>query len=238
VFVSSDNPPDLTIAGISPVAESRARGAGSRSVRVRRQASAPALPELAKCETRPDMRPGSDLADLGLRFATPQDAPALVSLIRSAYRGDASRAGWTSEADLVEGERIDLDSLLRLLGAPASRILVVEDHSNPVACCQLENREAGVVYLGTFAVCPQRQGQGLGGWLIEQAERASAKTFGAHTIEITVVAQQAALLAWYERRGFVRTGQTRPFPANPRYARPLRDDLHFVVLSKAVSTQS
>jgi GNAT superfamily N-acetyltransferase len=184
------------------------------------------------------MRPRSDLAKLGLRFATPQDAAALVSLIRSAYRGDASRAGWTSEADLVEGERIDLDSLLRLLGAPTSRILVVEDRSNPVACCQLENREAGVVYLGTFAVCPQRQAQGLGGWLIEQAERAAAKTFAARTIEITVVAQQRALLAWYERRGFVRTGQTRPFPADPRYARPLRDDLHFVVLSKAVGTPS
>jgi N-acetylglutamate synthase-like GNAT family acetyltransferase len=184
------------------------------------------------------MRPRSDLAKLGLRFATLQDAPALVSLIRSAYRGDASRAGWTSEADLVEGERIDLDSLLRLLAAPASRILVVEDHGNPVACCQLENREAGVVYLGTFAVCPQRQAEGLGGWLLEQAERAAAKTFDARTIEITVVAQQAALLAWYERRGFVRTGQTRPFPANPRYARPLRDDLHFEVLSKAVGTPS
>jgi predicted N-acetyltransferase YhbS len=110
------------------------------------------------------MRPRSDLAKLGLRFATPQDAQALVSLIRSAYRGDASRAGWTSEADLVEGERIDLDPLLRLLGAASSRILVVEDRSNPVACCQLENREAGVVYLGTFAVSPPRQGQGLGGW--------------------------------------------------------------------------
>jgi hypothetical protein len=68
-----------------------------------------------------------------------------------------------------------------------------------------------------------------------EAERQALTAFAASRLEMTVLAQQDKLIAYYERRGFRRTGETRPFPADPRYARPLRGDLHFVVLAKALA---
>jgi ribosomal protein S18 acetylase RimI-like enzyme len=172
-------------------------------------------------------------AGFSWRRATDEDAGALVALIRAAYRGEASRAGWTSEAHLVEGERTDEPALLRLIGSPASRVMVVDDQEGrPTACCQLEDRGQGLAYFGTFAVDPARQATGLGSWLLSEAERIAAEELGVRELELTVLRQQAALIAWYERRGFAATGEARPFPADRRYARPLRDDLEFVVLRK------
>jgi N-acetylglutamate synthase-like GNAT family acetyltransferase len=178
---------------------------------------------------------GNDPIVVACRRAAADDAPALVQLIRSAYRGQASQAGWTSEADLVQGDRTDIDSVLSLIARARSEMLVVEEQGSLLACCQLEDRGGGAAYFGTFAVDPQRQGGGLGRWLMAQAEREAVQQFGAHTVEITVLAQQETLIAWYERLGFTRTGETRPFPADPDYARPLRRGLHFVVLAKSLA---
>jgi ribosomal protein S18 acetylase RimI-like enzyme len=167
-----------------------------------------------------------------IRPARPADAGALVELIRSAYRGDTSRAGWTSEADLVEGERISAGQVRAMIERSGSLMLIAETEAGIVACCQLENLGAGLTYFGTFAVSPQQQGAGLGRQLMAEAELQAVATFAARRLEMTVLAQQDKLISYYERRGFRRTGETRPFPADPRYARPLRDDLYFVVLVK------
>ncbi|HTX30118.1 MAG TPA: GNAT family N-acetyltransferase [Solirubrobacteraceae bacterium] len=169
-------------------------------------------------------------------FATPDDVPELVRLIRSAYRGEASRAGWTSEADLVEGERTSEEAVRRLLDAPGSRVLLArEEADSAVACCHVEDRGHGVASLGMFAVAPERQAAGVGRWLLAEAERAAAEVFAARRLEISVLAPQAGLIAWYERRGFTRTGERRPFPADARFARALRDDLEFIVMGKAIA---
>src|SRR6202012_2825047 len=147
--------------------------------------------------------------------------------IRSAYRGAASRVGWTSEADLVEGERTGTGQVLDMINGPSSMMLVLEEGDGIVACCQLADRGGGLAYFGTFAVSPARQGSGLGRALMAEAGRQARRAFGAGALEINVPAQQDGLLAWYERLGFRRTGGTRPFPADPRYARPLRGDLYF-----------
>jgi ribosomal protein S18 acetylase RimI-like enzyme len=172
------------------------------------------------------------VTDLQIRPARPGDAGALTELIRSAYRGDTSRSGWTSEADLVEGERINASQVRAMIGDSGSLMLVGESQTGILACCQLQNRGSGLAYFGTFAVAPQDQGAGLGRQLMAEAEHQAVTAFAAHRLEMTVLAQQDKLIAYYERRGFRRTGQTRPFPADPRYARPLRDDLYFVVLIK------
>lgn len=168
----------------------------------------------------------------GFRRAVASDATQLVTLVRSAYRGSASRAGWTSEAHLVDGERIDERQVLDLIDRPRSMLLVLEDGDGLLACCQLEDRGAGLAYLGTLAVQPKAQGRGVGRRVVAEAERRVAGAFAARALELTVLAQQQALILWYERLGFRRTGETRPFPADPLYARPKRDDLHFVVLRK------
>jgi ribosomal protein S18 acetylase RimI-like enzyme len=172
------------------------------------------------------------MTGVSIRPGRPADADLLTDLIRSAYRGQDSRAGWTSEADLVEGERISRDQVLTMIGAGGSVLLVGEDAGQIVACCQLRNEGAGLAYFGTFAVSPQAQGAGLGRQLMAEAERQAVAAFAATRLEMTVLAQQDKLIAYYERRGFRRTGETRPFPADPRYARPLRDDLCFAVLEK------
>src|SRR6201999_2914696 len=101
-----------------------------------------------------------------------------------------------------------------------------------VACCQLRNEGAGLSYFGTFAVSPPAQGAGLGRQLMTEAERLAVSSFGATRLEMTVLAPQEKLIAYYERRGFQRTGEIRPFPADPTYARPLVAGLYFVVLEK------
>jgi N-acetylglutamate synthase-like GNAT family acetyltransferase len=167
----------------------------------------------------------------GFRRAVPSDATQLVSLVRSAYRGSA---GWTSEADLVGGERIDAAQVLKLITHARSMLLVLEENDGLLACCHLEDLGERLALLGTFAVRPKAQDHGVGRRMMAEAERWAAAEFGADALEITVLAQQAALILWYERLGFERTGEVRPFPVDARYARPKRDDLHFVVLRKKV----
>jgi ribosomal protein S18 acetylase RimI-like enzyme len=169
------------------------------------------------------------------RLAVPADATRLVELIRSAYRGEASRDGWTSEADLVEGDRIDLAQVRHIIATPDSMMIVLGQGDGITACCAVEDRGEGLAYFGTFAVSPAAQGHGTGRRVMAEAERRAVAGFGAATMEITVLAQQTALLAWYERLGFRRTGEQRPFPADPKFARPLRDDLYFVVLTKKLA---
>ncbi len=96
------------------------------------------------------------------RNATAADAPVLVDLIRSAYRGAASQHGWTSEADFVGGDRIDQSGVRELIDAPGSMMLILTDGMSVVACCQLEDRGHGIVYFGTFAVDPGVQARGVG----------------------------------------------------------------------------
>ena len=52
---------------------------------------------------------------------------------------------------------------------------------------------------------------------------------------MTVVHIRDTLIAWYERRGYALTGETRPFPhGDDRFGKPLRDDLSFVVMEKVL----
>ena len=172
-----------------------------------------------------------------LRRATADDVPALVALVESAYRGDASRAGWTTEADLLHGQRTDDDEVGRVVADPAARVLVLDDaRGGLLACCHLEPRGSGTAYFGMFAVRPGRQGGGVGSVVLAEAERVAVHDLGATTLEMTVIRQRTELVAYYERRGWRRTGAARPFPADDvRFGVPQRDDLEFAVLVKPLA---
>ena len=146
-----------------------------------------------------------------IRLATPADAPLLHPLIQRAYRGEAARAGWTHEADLLDGERIALDELAALIAEPAERVLMLVEDGAPLACVRVADLGGGRAYLGMLAVEPERQAAGLGRALIEAAEALACDTLAAGIMEMTVIDRRAELIAWYVRRGYTATG-TCPFP--------------------------
>lgn len=167
---------------------------------------------------------------VSFRLAGPEDISALDALVQSAFRGDDSRVGWTTEADLLDGQRTDVEALADLVARRA--MLVAEDDGDLVACCQLEARNATTSYLGMLSVRPGLQGRGVGRAVVTEAERRAAAG-GANRVRMTVIRQRVELIAWYERRGYRRTGETEPFPyGDERYGLPRVDDLEFVVLEK------
>ncbi|MCB5909165.1 GNAT family N-acetyltransferase [Streptomyces pinistramenti] len=172
------------------------------------------------------------VSQLAFRSATAADIPGLVELIESAYRGDASRAGWTTEADLLEGQRTDPDGVARVVRQEGSRLLIAERDGALIACCQLEHR-GDHAYFGMFAVRPSLQGGGLGKVIIAEAERVARADWGVREMRMTVIRQREELIAWYERRGYRRTGELSPFPyGDERFGIPQRDDLAFELLVK------
>lgn len=166
--------------------------------------------------------------------ATDADVDELHALVQSAYRGDASREGWTTEADLIEGQRIDADMLRDLLATEGTEVVTVRSaEGRLVACCELARRGQGLAYLGMFAVAPGLQGSGIGRWVLAEAERIAGVEWGCERLEIEVIHLRDELIAWYRRRGFEITDETRPFPyGQERYGRPTRDDLHMLVMTK------
>ncbi|MCX4961148.1 GNAT family N-acetyltransferase [Streptomyces virginiae] len=171
---------------------------------------------------------------LSFRSAVEADIPELVVLVESAYRGDASRAGWTTEADYLDGQRTDPDGVRAVIAAPDGVLLVVERAGELVACCQLEHRDDHV-YFGMFAVRPGLQGAGLGKEILAEAERRARETWGAKEMRMTVVHVREDLIAYYVRRGYRRTGELSPFPyGDERFGVPLRDDLAFELLVKSL----
>jgi len=167
------------------------------------------------------------------RPAAPDDVPALRALIESAYRGDSAKVGWTHEADLLGGQRTD-EAELRDILADASRIILLAEIDGALTgCVQVADQGQGLSYLGLLTVDPARQAGGLGRLLIDAAEAEAAARFAATRMEMTVIRQRAELIAWYERRGYRLTGETRPFPLDdPRFGLPRTRDLAFVVLEK------
>ncbi|MGQ4661218.1 GNAT family N-acetyltransferase [Lysobacter sp. F6437] len=172
------------------------------------------------------------MSDLTFRNATAADVPALVEFVTSAYRGETSRVGWTTEADLLDGNRIVPEVLLADIDRPRSRIVLAERDGVLLGCAHVAE-EDGAGYFGMFAVRPELQGSGLGRTILGEAERTAAVDWRLPLMRMTVIDLRIELIDWYVRRGYRRTGQTKPFPAtDPRFGLPLRDDLRFAVLEK------
>lgn len=164
------------------------------------------------------------------------DLDGLNALVQRAYRGESAHAGWTHEADLLDGQRTDLAMLREGLTDPRQRLLLAHDGTALVGCVQVSAVRDGLAYIGMVTVDPARQGQGLARHLMAAAEHLARATFGATRIELTAIRQRGELISYYERRGYTRTGEERPFPHdNPRFGLPRRQDLAFVVMAKDLS---
>ena len=173
---------------------------------------------------------------LTFRPATLTDIPTLIALVTSAYRGDASKQGWTTEADMLDGQRIDADALRHDIERNDSQILLAMVDQQVVACAHVAI-EDGAGYFGMFAVRPDQQGSGLGKRMMAEAERVVHQDWGMPAMRMAVIDIRDELIAFYERRGYLRTGIKKPFPyGDERYGIPKRDDLRFEVLQKTLGT--
>lgn len=166
--------------------------------------------------------------------ANVMDYSGIVELANHAYRG---ADGWNSETQYIEGDRLTAALLRQELSAhPGAHLLVWREAQDAeiLGTVWLEPRSAEVWYLGLLTVRPSLQAQGMGRALLAASEE-YARSHGARRIRMTVVNVRNTLIAWYQRRGYARTGETEPFPyADNRFGTPLRDDLHFVVLEKEI----
>jgi len=169
-----------------------------------------------------------------LQLVTERDLPEVVDLTNLAFRGNQ---GWTIESKYIEGQRINLEMLHEdMKEHPDALLLIWRDESagTLLGSVWLEPKEGGNWYMGLLAVRPEEQGQQLGRRMLEASE-AAMRERGAEKVVISVVNVRERLICWYERRGYVRTGEMKPFPyGDERVGRPLRDDLEFVLLEKVL----
>ena len=176
----------------------------------------------------------SHAENLTYRHAEPQDAIVIAALVNSAYRGDSSRLGWTTEANLLEGARISPDGVYQLITAEDTIILLCSRGVELIGCVQLQKTDDGA-YLGMFVVRPLEQGNGIGKQFMLTAEALVQKLWGAQKMWMTVITARAELIAFYERRGYVRTGRLKPFPNDAEDHIILVENLQFEELEKALS---
>lgn len=167
-------------------------------------------------------------------IATTQDIPALVALINSAYRGEGSKQGWTTEADLIGGLRTDEEDLTGIFKDPDTTFLKYSNEAGELTGCMRLQQRGNRLYLGMLTVAPTLQAQGLGKKLLKAADE-MAKTKQCQAIFMTVFSVRPELIAWYERHGYRKTGEVIPFQHNEKYevvSEGLK--LEFLVLEKPV----
>jgi N-acetylglutamate synthase-like GNAT family acetyltransferase len=165
------------------------------------------------------------------REALLKDADMITKLVNSAYRGESSRAGWTTEADLLDGQRTDVEKIQEMIAA--DRIELAFDLGDFVGCVYLK-KEPDALYLGMLTVIPRLQNSGYGKLLLKRVDEI-AREIGLKKIRMTVINTRKELIEFYERRGFKWNGNTQPFPENdPRFGIP-KTKLVFHVFEKLLS---
>ena len=171
---------------------------------------------------------------LDFRVACDADIDPIVTLVEGSYRGDSSRAGWTTEADLLDGMRIDAQRVREDLERKDSVVLLGERDGQLLACANVcIEDDSG--YFGMFSVVPGLQGGGIGKQMLAEAERIAREEWNLPVMRMTVIDVRNELIAFYERRGYARTGIHKPFPyGDTRFGIPKRDDLRFEILEKAL----
>ncbi|QJX48682.1 GNAT family N-acetyltransferase [Hymenobacter taeanensis] len=170
------------------------------------------------------------ISDLSITKATEADIPELVALVNSAYRGDSSRQGWTTEAHLLDGQRTDADDIRDLLTTPGATFLLARTSAGTLLGSVYLKNQAPDLYLGMLSVSPEHQARGLGKQFIAAAE-AQARQLDCSGLLISVISVRQELLAWYERHGFQRTGETVQFPTDTRFGIP-KQELELLLLRK------
>jgi len=164
--------------------------------------------------------------------ATQVDVPELNVLINSAYRGETSKKGWTTEANLLDGLRIDEATLIKYFEDPNIIILKNTGETGKITGSVYLEIRGPKLYVGMFSVSPTLQNKGTGRDLLLAAET-YAKQLNCHTLTMTVISTRLELISWYERRGFKATGEIEPFHTGTKFGTP-KQPIELIVLEKEV----
>ena len=170
-------------------------------------------------------------AELTSRTAVPEDAEAINNLVNSVYRGDNAKKGWTSEADMLDGIRIDTENVKELIKSTGSVILLILKEDGIVGCVHLE-KKGGKCHLGMLSVDVNYQGKGIGKLLMDKSEGYAKNDLKCDEMEMKVIGQRTELIEYYLRRGYIKTGQTEPFILNTHFGKPKAENLYFEYLVK------
>lgn len=173
---------------------------------------------------------------LNLVPAVASDVLDIVRLVQSVYRGDSSLKGWTSEAHFLDGQRVDVVMAQEMIHKMDSTIFLYRQGSKLLACVHLE-KVGSKAHLGMLSVSTEFQGQNIGQQIITFCELFASTQWGALELQIEVLQQRQELIAWYERRGFYKTGKTLPFPQNPQFGIPKVKDLYFLEMIKELPSK-
>lgn len=177
----------------------------------------------------------STVISLCFRDAILNDIDAIVALVESAYRGDSSRMGWTTEANFLEGQRTDAQAVAALITTADSRILLCERNNELLACAHIQ-KQTSISHFGMFSVHPALQSGGIGKALLAKAEGLARDQWKCVAMHMKVITIRTELIDWYKRRGYNRTGKYEPFPyGDAHFGIPKRNDLCFEILEKVLA---
>jgi ribosomal protein S18 acetylase RimI-like enzyme len=170
------------------------------------------------------------------RRANPNDAAAMTELINSVYRGEESKAQWTTEAHLLEGTRITEEELLHLIKNPEVHFLLMEQNGELIGSVELMQKIQNKIYLGMLSIRSKLQAQGLGRKLVMAAENYAKTELKGTTMTMYVIESRHELINWYVRQGYVDTGERVPFPREERAEldRVLVDKIDFLIMEKSL----
>jgi len=175
------------------------------------------------------------LNSISVRRATSADIPAIVALVESVYRGENSKKGWTTEEHLLDGQRTDNAMVRELMKAPGHVFLLAESDGKVLASVLLERRET-YAYIGMLSVNVEAQNLKLGRRMLDECEIFASREWNLNETRITVIEMRTELVAWYERRGYTRTGNVEGFHTDPRFGKPkvAYDDLHLIEMARPI----
>lgn len=171
---------------------------------------------------------------MNISTATINDIPELERLINNAYRGEASRNGWTSEEGILKGERIGQETLEGYFNQDHINILKFTDVNGTILGTVYIEFKNNVLYLGMLAVMPEQQAQGIGKSIMQEAENL-AKKHDCDRIAITVVSSRLELISWYERRGYRMNGESISFEElKGNFGIPLIQNIQLIGMEKSL----